>query len=66
MSIRNGNRFLLIAGAALLLMCADGSAQMYSATGRVIDAVTAQPIARSRFVYGQPVNSIDNGPLKSD
>ena len=64
MFIRNDSTFSLIAGAALLLMsltCADASAQVYSAAGRVIDATTAQPIARARFVYGQPVNSIDNG-----
>lgn len=45
-------------------MCADvlgQSAEMYSATGRVIDAITAQPIARVRFVYGQPANSTNNG-----
>jgi len=46
-------------------MCVDASAQMYSATGRVIDAVTAQPIARARFVYGQPWNSVDNGGFTS-
>jgi hypothetical protein len=60
--------FSLIVRAALLLvslMCVDASAQMYSATGRVIDAVTAQPIARARFVYGQPWNSVDNGGFTS-
>ena len=65
---RNDNTFSLIISAALLLvllMCADASAQEYSATGRVIDAVTAQPIAKARFVYGQPVNSIDNGGFKN-
>ena len=46
-------------------MYVDASAQMYSATGRVIDAVTAQPIARARFVYGQPWNSVDNGGFTS-
>ncbi|HKG61441.1 MAG TPA: carboxypeptidase-like regulatory domain-containing protein [Pyrinomonadaceae bacterium] len=64
MSIRNNSTFSLVIRAALLLvslMCADASAQVYSATGRVIDAITAQPIARVRFVYGQPANSIDNG-----
>ncbi|MEN3327455.1 MAG: hypothetical protein V7638_2262 [Acidobacteriota bacterium] len=65
MFIRNGSTIPLIIGAALLLMCADASAQVYSATGRVIDAVTAQPIPRARFVYGQPVNSIDNGGFAS-
>jgi hypothetical protein len=68
MFIRNGNRVSLIIGAALLLvslMGVDASAQVYSATGRVIDAVTAQPIARVRFVYGQPWNSIDNGGFRS-
>jgi hypothetical protein len=64
MFIRNGTIFSFIIGAALLLMCADASAQMYSANGRVIDAVTAQPIARARFVYGQPANSVDNGGFK--
>ncbi len=61
---RNDSTFSLIIRAALLLvslMCADTSAQVYSAAGRVIDAITAQPIARARFVYGQPINSIDNG-----
>ena len=47
------------------LMCIDASAQMYSATGRVIDAVTAQPLAKTHFVYGQPINSIDNGGFAS-
>lgn len=64
MFIRNVSTFSLIIRAALLLvslMCADASAQVYSATGRVIDAITAQPVARVRFVYGQPVNSSDNG-----
>ena len=68
MFIRNGNTFSFIIRAALLLvslMCVDASAQVYSATGRVIDAVTAQPIARARFVYGQPANSIDNGGFKN-
>jgi hypothetical protein len=61
---RNDSTFLLVIRAALMLvslLSVDASAQMYSATGRVIDAVTAQPIARARFVYGQPINSIDNG-----
>lgn len=68
MFIRNRNRFSLIIGAALLLvslMGVEASAQVYSAAGRVIDAVTAQPIARARFVYGQPWNSIDNGGFRT-
>jgi len=66
MFIRDRSTFLLIRTALLLvsLMCMDASAQVFSATGRVIDAVTAQPIARARFVYGQPWNSIDNGGFK--
>ncbi|HYV10171.1 MAG TPA: hypothetical protein VE980_04615 [Pyrinomonadaceae bacterium] len=66
MFIRDRSTFLLIRAALLLasLMCMDASAQVFSATGRVIDAVTAQPIARARFVYGQPWNSIDNGGFK--
>ena len=61
---RNDSTLSLLIRAALMLvslMCADASAQVYSATGRVIDAVTAQPLTRARFVYGQPVNSVDNG-----
>jgi len=69
----NGSTFSFIIRAALLLvslMWADAvvlgqSAQMYSATGRVIDAVTAQPIAGAHFVYGRPANSIDNGGFVS-
>lgn len=41
--------------------CLAQSAEMYSVTGRVIDAVTAQPLAGAHFVYGQPANTIDNG-----
>src|SRR5215470_16178260 len=33
----------------------------FSALGRVIDAVTGQPIAEAHFVYGQPANSTNNG-----
>ena len=67
MLTRDHGTFLLIRAALLLasLMCVDASAQVFSATGRVIDAVTAQPIARARFVYGQPWNSIDNGGFKN-
>ena len=72
MLVRNGSTFSLITRSALLLvslMCADAviaspsgqSAQMYSATGRVIDAVTAQAIAGAHFVYGQPANDTNNG-----
>ena len=67
MFVRNGNTFLLIVGAALLL-CANTLAQSvprYSTTGRVIDAVTAQPVAGAHFVYGQPANSTDNSGFVS-
>jgi hypothetical protein len=37
------------------------TAETYSATGRIIDAVTAQPIAGAHFVYGQPANDTNNG-----
>jgi len=50
------------------LMCRDAvgqSAEMYNATGRVIDAVTAQPIAGAHFVYGRPANSTNNGGFVS-
>jgi len=62
---RNYSTFI---GAALLLvslMCVDASAQMYSATGRVIDAVTAQPLAGAHFVYGQPAIDTNNGGFVS-
>src|ERR1051325_7083957 len=72
MFVRNGSTVLLITRAALFLvslMCADAvianppsqSAAMYSASGRVIDAVTAQAIAGAHFVYGQPANDTNNG-----
>jgi hypothetical protein len=45
---RNGAMFSLRAALLLLsLLCVDASAQTYSATGRVIDAITAQPLAAS-------------------
>lgn len=62
------SRFPIIIRAALLLvslLCVDASAQMYSATGRVIDAITAQPIAGAHFVYGQPANDTNNGGFLS-
>jgi hypothetical protein len=49
-----------VAGSAL-----GQSVERYSVTGRVIDAVTAQPIAGAHFVYGQPANTIDNGGFVS-
>lgn len=66
MFIQNNSPLPLIIRAALLLvslMCADvlGSGDLYSATGRVIDSVTAQPIAGVHFVYGQPANNTNNG-----
>jgi hypothetical protein len=73
MFVRNDNTFSFIIRAAMLLallLCAESSGlgqspQMYDATGRVIDAITAQPIAGARFVYGQPATSIDNGGFVS-
>ena len=65
---RKGSTFSLIIRAALLLvslMCVDASAQMYSASGRVIDAITAQPLAGAHFVYGQPANDTNNGGFVS-
>ncbi|HJZ83191.1 MAG TPA: hypothetical protein VKD91_22675 [Pyrinomonadaceae bacterium] len=41
------------------------NSEMFRATGRVIDAVTAQPIAGAHFVYGRPANSTDNGGFLS-
>ena len=41
------------------------SAEKYSATGRVVDALTAQPVAGAHFVYGQPDNTTDNGGFVS-
>src|SRR5947207_348097 len=41
------------------------SRETFSAAGRVIDAVTAQPIAGAHFVYGQPANSTNNGGFVS-
>jgi len=62
------NRITFLLRAALLLaslMCVEASAQMYSATGRVIDAITAQPLAGAHFVYGQPANDTNNGGFVS-
>jgi hypothetical protein len=66
MSIRNISTFSLIIHAALLLAsltCANASqsVQMYSATGRVIDSITMQPVAGVEFVYGKPGFSTNNG-----
>ena len=41
------------------------SRETFSASGRVIDAVTAQPIAGAHFVYGQPADSTNNGGFVS-
>ena len=67
MLVRNGSSLSLIIGVALLL-CVNAfgqSAEMYSATGRVIDAVTAQPIAGAHFVYGRPATTTNNGGFVS-
>ena len=74
MFVGNGSTFSLIPRAALLfvsLICANAisgfgqSVQVYSATGRVIDAITAQPIAGARFVYGRPANNTNNSGFVS-
>lgn len=70
MLVRNGSTFSFIIRTTLLLVsltCAalGQSVERYSATGRVIDTVTAQPIAGAHFVYGQPANSTDNGGFVS-
>jgi len=41
------------------------SVERYSATGRVVDVLTAQPVAGAHFVYGQPDNSTNNGGFVS-
>lgn len=67
MSIRNSSMYSLIIGV-ILLLCANAvgqSTEMYSASGRVIDAVTAQPIAGAHFVYGRPANNRNNGGFVS-
>ena len=73
MFVRNGNTLPLIRTVLWLmtLMCAAAgigsaqSAEMYSATGRVIDAVTAEPIPQANFVYGEPANTTNNGGFVS-
>ena len=70
MFVRYISTFSLMLHAVLLLAsltCANArqTAEMYAATGRVIDAVTAQPIAGAHFVYGQPANSTNNGGFLS-
>ena len=72
MFVRDGSTFSPIIRTAFLLtllVCAkSGMGQSpagYSATGRVIDAVTAQPIAGAHFVYGRPATSSDNGGFVS-
>jgi len=51
----------------LSLTCANAgqTSETYNATGRVIDAITAQPIAGVEFVYGQPANTTNNGGFRS-
>lgn len=50
---------LLWAGSTL------GQITEYTATGHVIDAATAQPIAGAHFVYGEPATNTDNGGFLS-
>ena len=67
MFVRNN----IIRAAILLvsLLCVEcafsQSPQVYSATGRVIDAITAQPIPGTHFVYGRPGNDTNNGGFAS-
>lgn len=61
---------LIIRAAFLLvsLTCAGsalGQSTEYSATGRVIDAVTAQLIVGAHFVYGEPATTTDNSGFVS-
>jgi hypothetical protein len=41
------------------------SAKTYTASGRVIDAVTGQPLAGIHLVYGRPANNTNNGGFVS-
>ncbi len=41
------------------------SAETYTASGRVIDAVTGQPLAGIHLVYGRPNNNTNNGGFVS-
>ena len=70
MLLRKISTFSLIIHATLLLFVltranAGQRAEMYSATGRVIDAVTMQPVAGVEFFYGQPANTTNNGGFRS-
>ena len=61
-------RTALMCAAVILPFAGSGlgqSVEMYSATGRVIDAVTAQPVAGAHFVYGRPANTTDNSGFVS-
>jgi len=40
-------------------------AERYSATGRVVDVLTGQPVAGAHVVYGQPDNNTNNGGFVS-
>jgi hypothetical protein len=62
--IRTALWFAALIGAVHIFALGQ-SPERYSVTGRVIDAVTAQPIAGTHFVYGQPGNSTDNGGFAS-
>jgi hypothetical protein len=67
---RNNIPFSIIIRAALLLVAFAGSGsgqspQIYTATGRVIDAVTAQPLPGVHFVYGRPANNTNNSGFVS-
>ena len=74
MFVRNGSTFSIIIRTTFLLaslMCANAvaglgqSVTVYSATGRVIDAITAQPVAGAHFVYGRPANNTNNSGFVS-
>jgi len=58
---RNVSKFIRAAVLLVSLMCVDASAHTYTATGRVIAAITAQPLAGAHFVYGEPANDTNNG-----
>ena len=73
MFVNNCNTLSLLRTVLLLvaLMCTASVAglaqteEMHSASGRVIDAVTAEPISQARFVYGEPANTTNNGGFLS-
>src|SRR5215813_2115549 len=70
MFVPNSSTVFVIMRAALLLVSFAGfalgqSVETYTVTGRVIDAVSGQPIANAHFVFGQPANNTNNGGFVS-